>query len=230
MTRRAGTAQDDALRQLRADLVRGRLKPGDQIVQEALAERYGISRVPIREALRVLEAEGHVVYHPNRGHFVAELSVEDLLEVYRLRELLEAEAIRVGVPRLGKADFAALSKLADEVSAAAAKDDVIAMTAANRMFHFAIFDAAGMPRLTRTLGQLWDATDTYRAIYFGDEINRSRVLREHERIVAAARRHDAERVIALHDDHRGNSVATVRSVLEASTHHEPDAPTNRRTS
>lgn len=228
MSDRPGTAQDDALRQLRGDLLRGRLRPGDQIVQETLADRYGVSRVPIREALRVLEAEGHVVYHPNRGHFVAELSVDDLLEVYRLRELLEAEAIRVGVPRLGRADLTALAELADDVESAASNDDVITMTAANRAFHFAIFDAAAMPRLTRTLGQLWDATDTYRAIYFGDELNRRRVLREHARIVAAARRHDAERVIALHDDHRGNSVATVRTVLEASIH-EP-AATNRRTS
>lgn len=228
MSDRPGTAQDDALRQLRGDLLRGRLRPGDQIVQETLADRYGVSRVPIREALRVLEAEGHVVYHPNRGHFVAELSVDDLLEVYRLRELLEAEAIRVGVPRLGRADLTALTELADDVESAASNDDVITMTAANRAFHFAIFDAAAMPRLTRTLGQLWDATDTYRAIYFGDELNRRRVLREHARIVAAARRHDAERVIALHDDHRGNSVATVRTVLEASIH-EP-AATNRRTS
>ncbi len=207
-------AQDSALAALRQDILTGQLKPGDQIVQETLAERYGVSRVPLREALKTLESEGQVTYYPNRGYFVAELSVPDLLEVYRLRELLEAEAIIRGVPDLSDTAVDAIAAIAALVDDAAARQDVMAITAANRRFHFAIFDAAALPRLIRLLNQLWDATDAYRALYFDNEVNRTRVGREHARMVAALRRRDAAALVRLHDEHRQHSVGTVRAVLE----------------
>ncbi len=185
------TAQELVLTGLRTDILTGELGPGDQVVQELLAERYGVSRVPLREALKTLESEGQVVYYPHRGYFVAELSVADLMEVYRLRSLLEAEAIRHAVPALNDGDVDDLADLLAEVDAASRAEDVLAMTAANRRFHFAIFDAAGMPRLTRLLHQLWDATDAYRALYFQQSINRSRVGREHARMLAALRAREA---------------------------------------
>lgn len=209
------TAQDAVLAALRSDILTGALGPGDQIVQESLAERYGVSRVPLREALKTLESEGQVAYYPHRGYFVAELSVADLLEVYRLRALLEAEAIRAAVPTLGDDDVEALAELVALVDTAAASGDVIAMTAANRRFHFALFDAAGMPRLSRLLRQLWEATDAYRALYFQARANRARVATEHAAMVAALRRRDAEALVRLHDEHRDNSVDAVRAVLEA---------------
>lgn len=213
-TERRVTAQDVVLRSLRTDLLTGVLAPGDQIVQESLADRYGVSRVPLREALKTLESEGQVVYFPHRGYFVAELSVADLLEVYRLRELLEAEAIRHAVPTLSDADVAAISELAVEIDDAATDDDVLAMTAANRRFHFAIFDASGLPRLSRLLRQLWDATDAYRALYFSEQVNRERVSTEHLLMLDALRARDANALVALHNDHRDHSVGTVRAVLE----------------
>lgn len=211
---RRATAQDAVLAALRSDILTGGLGPGDQVVQELLAERYGVSRVPIREALKTLESEGQVVYHPHRGYFVAELSVADLLEVYRLRALLEAEAIRAAMPTLGVDDVDALAELANEVDLAADGGDVIAMTSANRRFHFALFDAAGMPRLSRLLRQLWEATDAYRALYFQASANRARVASEHAAMVQALRDRDAEGLVALHDRHRDNSVDAVRAVLE----------------
>jgi DNA-binding GntR family transcriptional regulator len=214
-TERRATAQDAVLASLRSDILTGALAPGDQIVQESLAERYGVSRVPLREALKTLESEGQVVYFPHRGYFVVELSVADLLEVYRLRELLEAEAIRAAVPTLGDDDVDVFADLVGEVDAAAARADVIAMTAANRRFHFALFDAAGMPRLSRLLRQLWEATDAYRALYFQAPVNRERVAVEHAAMVAALRARDADALVALHDRHRANSVDAVRAVLEA---------------
>ncbi len=213
MTR--ATTQETVLVSLRSDILTGRLGPGDQVVQELLAERYGVSRVPIREALKTLESEGQVVYHPHRGYFVAELSVADLLEVYRLRSILEAEAIRQAVPILGDDAVDALAELLAEVQTAAGAVDVIAMTAANRRFHFAIFDAAGLPRLSRILRQLWEATDAYRALYFQGPENRDRVAREHTRMLSALRKRDAETLVRLHDEHREHSVGAVSAILAA---------------
>jgi DNA-binding GntR family transcriptional regulator len=112
-------------------------------------------------------------------------------------------------------DVQALAELVGQIDAAADAADVIAMTAANRRFHFAIFDAAGMPRLTRLLRQLWEATDAYRALYFEAPVNRDRVRGEHASMLTALRARDTEALIRLHDMHRDNSVAAVQAVLEA---------------
>lgn len=208
------TAQDAVLAALREDILTGVLAPGDQLVQESLADRYGVSRVPLREALKMLESEGQVTYHPHRGYFVAELSVADLREVYQLRALLEEAALRAALPTLDETDIAEISVLCDDVVDAATVGDVIAMAEANRRFHFALFDAAGMPRLSRLLRQLWDATDAYRALYYQGAPNRDRVLEEHAAMVEALRARDVERVVALHDDHRAHSVAAVEAMLQ----------------
>jgi DNA-binding GntR family transcriptional regulator len=185
--------------------------------QEALAERLGVSRVPLREALKVLEGEGHVQYLPRRGYVVSELSVEDLVEVYRLRELLEAEAIRVAVPRLGRPEITALRAAARAVDVAGRSGDLDLMTSANREFHFLLFDAAGMPRLSRTLRQLWDATDVYRSVYFATAGNRTRVKHEHAALLAAIADGDAERAVKVQAEHRDHSVAAVTAALTPTT-------------
>ncbi len=164
----------------------------------------------------MLEGEGQVVHQAHRGYVVASLSLDDLLEVYRLRDILEAEALRVGVPRLGRDDVARIEALAAEVDLAGDGDDLARLTAANRRFHFALFEASGMTRLVRLLGQLWDATDAYRSVYFAAPVNRRRVRREHRAMLRAVRERDAEAVIALHDAHRGHSVAVLRRVLDGS--------------
>ena len=210
---RPPTAQEAVLAELRRLLVTGELAPGAPVRQEAVAERLGVWRVPVREALKVLEGEGALVYSAHRGYVVAELSVDDLVEVYRLRELLEAEAIRVAVPRLTDAVVDGLDAAAYAVDEAGRDGDLVAMTAANRDFHFLLFDAAAMPRLSRTLRQLWDATDVYRAVYFGATGNRERVHADHADLLAALRDRDVRRAVAAQKSHRDHSVAAVSAAL-----------------
>lgn len=204
------TAQERTLTALRGDILSGTLAPGQQLVQENVADRYGVSRVPVREALQLLTSEGLVSHVPNRGYFVTELSVTDLEEVYRLRQILEAEALRAAVPALRDDDVTEVRRLAEEVQQA---PDLVTLTDANRRFHFALFNAAGMPRLTRLLRQLWDASDVYRALYFGQSSNRDRVAAEHAEMLDAIAARDAEETIRLHDVHRAHSVEWVRAQL-----------------
>lgn len=213
MTAKSPTAQEAVLRELRSDIVLGVLAPGSQVVQDSLAQRYGVSRVPLREALKILEGEGLVSYHPHRGYFVMELSVDDLIEVYRLRSMLEAEALRVAVPELGDEDLVELRALLANVEGASGEGDLASLTLANRAFHFAIFERAGMPRLVRVLQQLWDATDVYRAIYFRSETNRSRIEGEHRQILIALEARDAEAAVKAHNVHREHSVAALRNQI-----------------
>lgn len=209
------TAQEAVLAALRADIASGLLAPGEQVVQDDLARRYGVSRVPIREALRILEAEGHLTYHPHRGYFVAELSVDDLAEVYRIRELLESEALGQAVELIEDADIDELQGLVEAVEEATAAGDVTAITAANRSFHFALLEISGRPRLVRMIRLLWDATDAYRSVYFLDRANRERIDAEHRAMIDALRARDAVRLIALTAEHRQHSQASVSARLRA---------------
>ncbi len=211
--RRPPTAQEAVLEALRRAIATGELPPGQQIRQEALAEAYGVSRVPVREALKILEGEGQVTYEPHRGYFVAELSVADLLEVYRIRALLESEAVRVSLPRLSEEDVERAADAVADCEAAAVRGDLGAMTAANRRLHLGLVEAAGLPRLARLVRVLWDATDAYRFVYYGDAANRDAVNAEHRALLEAVRRRDTEEVVRLLDVHRQHAVDRLRSIL-----------------
>jgi DNA-binding GntR family transcriptional regulator len=211
--RRPPTAQEAVLAELRRAIVTGELKPGEQVLQDALAERFGVSRVPLREALKILEGEGQVVYRPHRGYFVAELDVDDLREVYRIRDLLESEAVRVAIPQLTTDDLQRLEDAAADVDRADALGDLVAMTAANRRFHFTLIEAAGMPRLARLARILWDATDAYRAVYYAETQHRERVHKEHHAVIRAVREGEVEAAVRLLHDHREHAVEAVARAL-----------------
>ncbi|GDY29554.1 GntR family transcriptional regulator [Gandjariella thermophila] len=210
---RPPTVQQYVLESLRAAITTGELAPGAPIRQDTVAERLGVSRVPLREALKILEGEGQVVYLPRRGYIVAELSLEDLVEVYRIRDLLESEAARAAVGRLTDADLERVAEAQRDVEQAATRGDLLAMTEANRRFHFAILGGCGMPRLLRIIRNLWDSTDAYRSVYYNTTANRARVEREHRAILAAVRRRDADDLVRLLAVHRDHAVAALREII-----------------
>lgn len=208
------TAQAAVLSELRRRLVTGVFAPGEQLRQDILAEELGVSRVPVREALRTLEGEGQLIYEPHRGYFVVELNLDELAEIYRLRDLLEDEATRVGFPRLGAADRAVMAASMDEMQAAMSRDDIAGLTAANRRFHFAIYVLCQMPRLLRMLEQLWDASDPYRAIYFCDPERQRLMHREHMMIFEATKNSEDGALRRLLADHRTHAVPALRGAFQ----------------
>lgn len=229
--RRPPTAQEAVLGELRLAIVSGELRPGEQVLQDALAERFGVSRVPLREALKILEGEGQVIYRPHRGYFVAELDLNDLREVYQIRDLLESEAVRVAVPQITSDEMSALAVALEDVEKASAADDLIGMAAANRRFHFGLIEAARMPRLLRLVRVLWDATDVYRSLYYADGAHREAVHDEHRQTLDAVRLGDADRAVALLRHHRERAVATLERVLPGPSAGGPDVgPASRRSS
>jgi len=207
------TAQEVVLQELRSALASGVLMPGQQLVQEDLAAELGVSRVPIRESLKILEGEGHVTYHPNRGYFVTELSATDLSELYRIREILEAEALTRAVARLSDTDLREIGEILGDVNAAAASGDIDALTQANRAFHLSIIELSGMNRLNRLIRQLWDASDIYRTVYFREESNRERIFAEHQEIFAALKARDAQALIKAQNHHREQAVEVLNTVI-----------------
>lgn len=211
---RPPTAQEAVLAELRQFITTGRLRPGQQIVQDALAVQLGVSRVPLREALKILEGEGQVTYVAHRGYFVTELSLSDLLEVYRIREILEAEAVNIAMPRMTDEDIDRMEEADRDVRAAADIADVIAMTAANRRFHFTLIETCALPRLVRLIKLLWDATEVYRSVYYNDADNRELVEAEHQALVSAVRAGDAATTLLVLTAHREHAIAALRPILQ----------------
>jgi DNA-binding GntR family transcriptional regulator len=208
-----GTAQQHALDWLRRAIVTGDLRPRQRVNQEDVAERMGLSVAPVREALRALEQEGQVTYLPRRGYFVTELRMADLEEIYALRRVLEGRAAREALPAIGPDALARIEAAAADCGAAAAAGDVAGELAANRRFHFAILAAPANPHAMRMIRMLWDSTEAYRALYYNSPEERDRSLEAHERILAALRARDADRLVAELDAHRDRALVVLREVL-----------------
>lgn len=208
-----GTAARHALESLREALVSGRLAPGDRVLQDDLASSIGVSLAPVREALAVLEQEGQLTYRPRRGYFVTRLEARDLREIYELRALLEDRAARQAVPLLDAETLERIEIGARDCVEAAAEHDVAAELEANRRFHFAILEAADQPHTIRLIQLLWDSTETYRALYYSSPHSRGESLLAHDKIIAAIRARDPDRLVAELEDHRQSALRTLESIL-----------------
>jgi DNA-binding GntR family transcriptional regulator len=145
--------------ELRAEILAGRLRPGERIRQEDLAARSGASRIPVREALRELAAEGLVTLVANSGAWVARMTMAECDEAYQVRERLEPLLLRLSLPRLGAAVPGRLAGLAAEMEAAPGVD---AFLRADREFHLAGYAGAAGGEAWQVITRLWNATQHYR--------------------------------------------------------------------
>ena len=182
----------------------GRLGPGEAIRPDAVGAELGVSAVPVREALRILEGEGHVQNRPHRGYVVTDLDFNDLNEIYQIRGLLEDEAVRQAISKLRSEDIAELRAIVAEMNEVG--DDVTRLTAVNRRFHFTLFEAAEMPHLLRILRTLWDSSDRYRARYLMAPEHRDLVHEQHGRIMDAIAEGDIDKVIKEKGLHRAHAI------------------------
>jgi DNA-binding GntR family transcriptional regulator len=239
---RPPTAQEAVLVELRARILRGDLIAGTPLRQEDLASSLGVSRVPVREALRMLESEGHVRYAPHRGYRVADLGVEDLAETYRLRALIEDDLARRSITTMTPKALAHLEVTHRALAAlegAAAASPVSAPAPAAGAFGSAeartsssvsptVVSSPSLaqanrafhwailrpgPRADRILTTLWDTSDAYRARWFADPANVTRGAHDHEAIRTAVRAQDPDRVVALLSAHREAAVQALTKTL-----------------
>ncbi len=187
---------------IRAQLRSQELLPGQPLRQDALAASLGVSRVPVREALKTLESEGVVQHTPNAGYTVVRLSNAELQQSYTMRRLLESELLK-SLPRLSRDDLAELQSINERVKQALSDMDVSAASEANREFHFTMFRHSGQEFIVAELERIWKMTDAYRSLYLYDAHARRVVCHEHTQMITALRRGHNERVVELMNQHRG---------------------------
>jgi DNA-binding GntR family transcriptional regulator len=179
----------------------GALLPGEKVRQVELADRIGVSRSPLREALRTLESEGLLSYEMNRGYVVARLDRGDVAELYRMRSLLEHELLR-SIARPGEDVLDVLDKHNVAMMAAIGQQDIAEIMRANRDFHFTIFELSPMKQFQREIARLWQLSEGYRHWWWHLPDAAARIDHEHRQIVASLREFDLERLIQLCDAHR----------------------------
>jgi DNA-binding GntR family transcriptional regulator len=195
------------------DILNGRLAPGERIIETRVAQHFGVSHAPVREALRDLELLGFVVSSPFRGALVRENSIDDLVQLYPIRAVLEGLAAREAASRISKSELRQLRKLLTTMRRAAARGDTHTQVQADFRFHLTIVEACG----NRLLKQIWEgmrlATTTFLT---ASKSHRSMdVLADrHELVLHALETRDpggAERAMRQHIEEPG---AWIQAILE----------------
>jgi DNA-binding GntR family transcriptional regulator len=147
---------------LRSEILGGAIGPGERVRQEDIAQRLGASRLPVREALRMLEAEGLVEHEANKGARVPRLGMHEVDVMYRMREQLEPLALTESLPHLQEADLSRLTGIQDEIESGV---DIGRFLELDRALHLGTYRGCRIEQLTATVVRLWNSTQHYRRAY-----------------------------------------------------------------
>ena len=186
--------------QLRAMIINRDLLPGEQIRQEEMARLLGISRVPLREALRVLTTEGLLTHRPHQGYFVTRLSTGDLEQIYDLLEFLETELIRT-VRWPGDDELAMLRSINLEIAQAAGHRDVSAVNRLNRELHRRIFQLSPLAIYLAEAEKFWTLSEPYRLLHVATT-DTAVATEQHEQLIDALAAHDRALCLRILAQHR----------------------------
>lgn len=201
---------------LREAILSGVLPGGLPLRQEELAAAFGVSRMPVREALRQLEARALVEFHPHRGAVVMEISAQDAADISAIRAALEPAALRLSLPRLTRDDLALATDLIAEMDA---EDDPGRMGELNRRFHMTLYARAGRSRLLALTEQHLAAADRYLRFQFAALGYHPRSQDEHNALLTACRERDTDRACALVTRHIAAAEELLtRFLTERATH------------
>jgi DNA-binding GntR family transcriptional regulator len=199
--RRRPTSRDFVAAELRQEIVRGELEGGTKLNPAEIAERYGVSQTPAREALQLLASEGLVRNDAFRGARVAELSAEEYEEVYLMRIGLEDLAARLGAEHISDEAVEEMSELLSQMASAAQQGDVDQFYTLDRHFHLIHYSASGRQSLVDRIMNLRLSSERYaRAAYAMPRVSMRVTLKTHRALLAAVRARDGERSAAVLKD------------------------------
>ncbi len=189
---------------IREAIIEGRLKPGERVMEIQLAEKLGVSRTPVREAIRKLELEGLLIMEPRKGAYVADVSLKDIVEVLEVRASLEGLAASLAARRASEEEIEVLRVKAAEFKECIEKNDVQGMINKDTEFHEAILHAAKNKKLTSIIEGLREQVQRFRVTYFTEYNMTTYLANEHKNVLDAIESRDPEKASEYAEQHVEN--------------------------
>ena len=200
---------------LRQAILRGELKPGERLMEIQLANKLGVSRTPIREAIRKLELEGLVLMIPRKGAEVAEITEKSLRDVLEVRRALEELAVQLACEKITKEEIRELERVAKEFQQVVNSSDITEIAEVDVCFHDIIYTATDNQKLIQLLNNLREQMYRYRVEYLKRDGVFPQLIAEHEAIIRHIENNEKEKATEVMCRHIDNQVETVIDVIRA---------------
>ncbi|MCR4990078.1 MAG: GntR family transcriptional regulator [Lachnospiraceae bacterium] len=196
--------RDVVFNTLRRAILTGQLKPGERLMEVHLANKLGVSRTPIREAIRKLELEGLVVMVPRKGAEVAKISEKSLKDVLEVRRALDELIAELACSRISSEQLKELKEAAEAFERATKTEDTASIARADVAFHDIIMESTGNSRLKQLVNNLAEQMYRYRFVYLKDETKHGMLVKEHSMIYDAIKKKDKEAAAKAAREHIDN--------------------------
>ncbi len=205
--------RDVVFNTLRQAILKGELKPGERLMEMHLANKLGVSRTPIREAIRMLEQEGLAVTIPRKGAQVAKMTEKDLQDVLEVRDALDELAVTCAFERMTSEQFVQLKEAMNAFEVAISTDDVRQIVEADEAFHDVIYAAAANPKLENIINSAREQMYRYRYEYVKDASVYQQLVDEHKAIISGFEKKDLQYIKDIMHTHLNNQINAVRMVI-----------------
>ncbi|NLY75741.1 MAG: GntR family transcriptional regulator [Firmicutes bacterium] len=199
---------------LREAIISGHLRPGERLMEIQLAEEMGVSRTPVREAIRKLELEGLVVMLPRKGAYVAGLSLKDIVDVFEIRGALEGLAAELAAERINEAELEELERYLVKIAENIDKGDLEKVVATDTDFHSLLYKASRNQRLSQIINNLREQIQRFRTTSLSYPGRMKAALEEHRKIVEAISERNGELACKLAQEHIANAENSMMSMIQ----------------
>ena len=206
--------RDVVFNTLREAILKGDLKPGERLMELQLASKLGVSRTPIREAIRMLEQEGLAVTTPRKGAEVAKMTLKDMEDVLEIRDTLDELAVRIACQKISDEQLKQLEDMKELFEKSTQTGNVKKIAEADVTFHDVIYEATGNPKLVTLLNNLREQVYRYRVEYIKDPKNYPTLIAEHEAILESLKNRDVKNAVEAMHVHVANQAEAVKTVIQ----------------
>lgn len=206
--------RDVVFNTLREAILKGELKPGERLMEMQLASRMGVSRTPIREAIRMLEQEGLAVTVPRKGAEVARMTEKDMEDVLEIREALDELAARIVLAKINNEQMEALKEAREKFAESTKSGNIKQIAEMDVKFHDVIYEATGNPKLVNMLNNLREQLYRYRIEYLKDPANYPILIQEHDAIVEGLDTGNEELLMRAMHEHVVNQAVAVKEIIQ----------------
>ncbi len=206
--------RDVVFNTLRKAILRGDLNPNERLMELTLAKKLGVSRTPVREAIRKLELEGLVVMYPRRGAKVAQITVKSIRDVLEIRRVLEVLAVTKACKNITQDGVMQLRTALKQFKDVINSDDLTKVAEADVKFHDTIYNATNNPKLIGILNNLREQMYRYRMEYIKDKTSHIMLVKEHEELVNAIVNRDVRNATKIAEKHIDNQEEAVLNSIQ----------------